>query len=202
MTDEPRSEARKLLARLTAEAKAGGYVINPDEDFVLDLMDGLLTNQARHGYLGCPCRDNDGTRAADLDIICPCDYRDPDLADHGTCYCALYVSDEVADGRRKLGPIPERRPPAGRPTATTAAPRRLGGADPVWKCTVCGYLCSRPEPPLKCPVCKADKDRFTPLPAAEPIWKCTVCGYLCSRPEPPLKCPVCKADKDRFTEFG
>jgi ferredoxin-thioredoxin reductase catalytic chain len=30
----------------------------------------------------------------------------------------------------------------------------------VWRCKVCGYLCARPQPPLKCPICKADKDRF------------------------------------------
>ena len=31
---------------------------------------------------------------------------------------------------------------------------------PVWRCTVCGYLCARNEPPSVCPVCKVDKDRF------------------------------------------
>jgi rubrerythrin len=31
---------------------------------------------------------------------------------------------------------------------------------PVWRCKVCGYLCARPRPPLKCPVCRADQDRF------------------------------------------
>jgi rubrerythrin len=35
---------------------------------------------------------------------------------------------------------------------------------PVWRCRVCGYLCARPRPPLKCPVCKADRDRFEPFP--------------------------------------
>jgi rubrerythrin len=35
-----------------------------------------------------------------------------------------------------------------------------GSSAPVWRCKVCGYLCARPDPPLKCPICKADKDRF------------------------------------------
>ncbi len=35
-----------------------------------------------------------------------------------------------------------------------------GSSTPVWRCKVCGYLCARPDPPLKCPICKADKDRF------------------------------------------
>ncbi|MDT8396896.1 MAG: ferredoxin:glutaredoxin reductase, partial [bacterium] len=33
-------------------------------------------------------------------------------------------------------------------------------AYPVWRCKVCGYLCAREHPPGKCPICKADKDRF------------------------------------------
>jgi len=29
-----------------------------------------------------------------------------------------------------------------------------------WKCTVCGYIHSGPEPPETCPVCNADKSKF------------------------------------------
>ena len=31
---------------------------------------------------------------------------------------------------------------------------------PVYRCRVCGYLSARDEPPERCPVCKAEKDRF------------------------------------------
>jgi rubrerythrin len=31
---------------------------------------------------------------------------------------------------------------------------------PVWRCTVCGYLCARESPPDQCPICKVTKDRF------------------------------------------
>ena len=167
-------EARRLLERIRTDAEAGGYRLNPDEDFVLDLMDGLLANQARYGYLACPCRLASGVRAEDLDLICPCDYRDPDLADFGACYCALYVSDEVAEGARKLRSIPERRPPRRKGAAPPVAAADGATADghdeelvgftrsgiPVWRCKVCGYLCARPQPPLKCPICKVDRDRF------------------------------------------
>ena len=119
----------------------------------------------------------DGERAKDLDIICPCDYRDPDLIDWGACYCALYVSDAVLKGSQEVQPIPERRPTeeerAAETNASAAGPSTAGEVAhdevlvgftwrgiPVWRCKVCGYLCARPRPPLKCPVCKADQDRF------------------------------------------
>ena len=158
------SEAKKLHAKLEKEAETGGYLLNPDTEFVLDLMEGLITNAGRYGYMACPCRLADGVREKDLDIICPCDYRDPDLGEFGTCYCALYVSTQVATGTKKLKPVPERRgaEPA---SGTQAKPKEnkatfSEGSIPVWRCKVCGYLCARPEPPLKCPMCKADKDRF------------------------------------------
>jgi ferredoxin-thioredoxin reductase catalytic subunit len=34
----------------------------------------------------CPCRLSGGSREADLDVICPCDYRDADLDEYDTCY--------------------------------------------------------------------------------------------------------------------
>jgi ferredoxin-thioredoxin reductase catalytic subunit/rubredoxin len=158
------SEANKLYEKLKKEAEAGGYLLNGDLEFVLDLMEGLITNEGRYGYMACPCRLADGVREKDLDIICPCDYRDPDLGEYGACYCALYVSSQVAQGTQKLKPVPERRDSV--PESDLKS--EPGGAEtsfskssiPVWRCKVCGYLCARPEPPLKCPICKADKDRF------------------------------------------
>ncbi len=152
-------EAWALYLRLKKEAEAAGYFLNPDVPFVLDLMEGLLANERRYGYWACPCRLADGTRERDLDIICPCDYRDPDLDEYGACYCALYVSEEVAQGRKPVQPVPERRGSS----AETHEEELVGwtrSGIPVWRCKVCGYLCARPQPPLKCPICKADRDRF------------------------------------------
>lgn len=174
-------EAEKLYRRLKAEAETSGYLLNPDKDFVLDLMEGLLSNQERYGYMACPCRLADGERAKDLDIICPCDYRDPDLVDFGACYCALYVSQAAALGEDKLVQPRDRREPDGpagkaaavgageaagevareKDRSSSAARQALKDGDyPVWRCKVCGYLCARDEPPHKCPICKADQDRF------------------------------------------
>ena len=99
----------------------------------------------------------------DLDIICPCDYRDPDLAEYGCCYCALYVSEAVLKGEKNVLPIPERRPSPEKQAARKSplSQARIEGlAYPVWRCKVCGYLCARESPPEICPICKAKKDRF------------------------------------------
>ncbi|MBN1262645.1 MAG: ferredoxin:glutaredoxin reductase [Anaerolineae bacterium] len=163
---EPISEARidRLYQRLDREARATGYNLNPDVEFTRGLVEGLLVNEDRYGYWACPCRLAAGVREQDLDIICPCDYRDPDLDEYGACYCALYVSDAVLQGAQELGSIPERRPPEGPQESEEEHDEEFVGFTrsgiPVWRCKVCGYLCARPQPPLKCPICKADKDRF------------------------------------------
>jgi len=160
-------EVLAVHERLKKEAEEGGYRLNPDRTFVLRLIQGLLENQKAYGYWCCPCRLGLGEKAKDVDIICPCYYRDSDIEEFGACYCALYVSDEWIAGGKKHGSIPERLPvqymqfgysesPA--PNPSSPAPQPL--SYPVWRCKVCGYLCARAEPPGKCPVCKAGKERF------------------------------------------
>jgi ferredoxin-thioredoxin reductase catalytic subunit len=168
MMSEPEvtaEEVQRAYEQLKREAEEGGYHLNPDEEFTKDLVWGLLTCEKRYGYRACPCRLASGKKQEDLDIICPCDYRDPDLDDYGSCYCALYVSQGVLDGERELGSIPDRRPPLEeRREGTAGEPRPAAGLCtlplPVWRCKVCGYLCAREGPPEVCPVCKAKKERF------------------------------------------
>jgi len=166
-------EVERLFERLDREAESAGYHLNPNREFTLGLIEGMLVNERRYGYWACPCRLASGVKKADLDIICPCDYRDPDIAQFGACYCGLYVSQDVRDGKRKLTRVPERRPsdemrvaaesnpaPAAQTGLASDLPDLSGLRYPLWRCRVCGYLCARDEPPEVCPICRAKKDRF------------------------------------------
>jgi ferredoxin-thioredoxin reductase catalytic subunit len=166
--DDAAIEAR--FAYLNNEAETRGYHLNPNASFTRSLVRGLLVNEQRYGYQSCPCRLASGRREEDLDIICPCDYRDPDLSDYHACYCALYVSGPVFEGVEQAGAVPERRPPRNQ-RGQFQHPVAEGGASPaffdltypVLRCRVCGYLCARGEPPEVCPICKATRDRFERL---------------------------------------
>jgi len=155
----------RTFRKLQREAEAAGYHLNPDSEFAKELIQGILLNEQRYGYWACPCRLASGLKEEDLDIICPCNYRDPDLSEYGACYCSLYVSQAVVDGQQTVRSIPERRPPAGGQAASEGAAEAASGkvaelSHPVWRCRVCGYLCARDEPPGVCPICKAKKERF------------------------------------------
>jgi ferredoxin-thioredoxin reductase catalytic chain len=193
----PPEEVERLYKRLDAEAESAGYHLNPNKEFTRGLIEGMLVNERRHGYWACPCRLASGKKLEDLDIICPCDYRDADLSEYGSCFCALYVSQEVVDGTRKATRVPERRPPelsgdsesasAGSEASPAGTPPRQG-AKPAASST-----------PQKENAPAAGLPNPTGL--KYPIWRCKVCGYLCARDGPPEVCPICKAKKERFERF-
>jgi ferredoxin-thioredoxin reductase catalytic chain len=158
-------EVDQLYAILNTEAQGGGYFLNPDAEFTKNLIRGLLKNEKRYGYRACPCRLASGKKDEDMDIICPCDYRDPDLNDFGACYCALYVNEAITRGKKQTAPVPERRPPRSQRGKKGMVPSIIPASIsslsyPVWRCAVCGYLCARDQPPEICPICKARKERF------------------------------------------
>ena len=155
-------EIDKLYTKLDRDSEAYGYHLNPDMEFTRGLVEGLLINEQRYGYWAYPCRLASGNKSEDIDIICPCDYRDDDLNEQGACYCALYVVQNVLDGKQKVKSIPERRPNKDERKKIKVKPKTgiMALSKPVWRCKVCGYLCARDEPPEICPICKVKKERF------------------------------------------
>lgn len=171
-------EAKK---RAESDARSRGYFLNPNPAFLNDLLEGLVENEKRYGYPSCPCRIATGKFELDRDIICPCDYRDADVEEYGACYCALYVSKDVFEGKAKLAPVPERRPASKQIAAVSYAsgsgmpkqPEQVEGesqkkeaktgGEPgmkLWYCKQCGYVAFREDPPYVCPICKAKKEMF------------------------------------------
>jgi ferredoxin-thioredoxin reductase catalytic chain len=103
--------AEQLYEQLKKIQEPKGYYFSKDRERVLDLLQSLLINKERYGYMVCPCRLASGDREADRDIICPCVYRQPDVAEFGSCYCNLYVSKAWNDETIDHDYVPERRPP-------------------------------------------------------------------------------------------
>lgn len=172
----------QVRRRAESDAKSNGYRLNRDPAFLKDLLEGLKTNEERYGYPSCPCRIATGKFEVDRDIICPCDYRDPDVQEFGACYCALFVRQDVYEGKIPLQPVPERRPQEKQARAITVAtgapdmkvkatpvakeqPKELEGESKMkfWYCKQCGYVVFREEPPYICPICKAKKEMFVEI---------------------------------------
>jgi len=100
----------KLYHTLKEIQEKKGYFFNQNRETVFELLEALLINKDRYGYMACPCRLAAGDKDKDKDIICPCVYRAEDVAEFGSCYCNLYVSKEWNDGTIERRYVPERRP--------------------------------------------------------------------------------------------
>jgi ferredoxin-thioredoxin reductase catalytic subunit len=103
-------EVEKLYEMLKKVQEPKGYYFNQDRERTFELLEGLLANKERYGYMCCPCRLASGDREKDSDIICPCTYRTPDVEEYGSCYCNLYVSQDWNQKRIPHDYVPERRP--------------------------------------------------------------------------------------------
>ena len=104
-------EVEELHERLKKVQEPKGYFFNEDKQRVFDLLEALLVNKERYGYMSCPCRLASGDRELDKDILCPCVYRAPDVKEFGSCYCNLYVSKAWNEDKVRHVHVPERRPP-------------------------------------------------------------------------------------------
>jgi len=102
---------QELYEMLKKVQEPKGYFFNKDTEMVMGLMEGLLRNKERYGYMCCPCRLAAEDREKDKDIICPCAYREADVRQYGSCYCQLYVSQDWNEGKIPHEYVPERRPP-------------------------------------------------------------------------------------------
>ena len=105
------TEVEKLYETLRKVQEPKGYYFNKDRERVFELLEALLVNKGRYGYMSCPCRLASGDRDKDRDIMCPCIYREPDVREYGSCYCNLYVSKAWNEETTPHVYVPERRPP-------------------------------------------------------------------------------------------
>ena len=104
-------KTEELYEMLKKAQEPKGFFFNTDKERVFELIDALIINKERYGYMCCPCRLSSGDREKDKDIVCPCAYREADVEKYGSCYCNLYVSKEWNEGKINREYVPERRPP-------------------------------------------------------------------------------------------
>ncbi len=102
----------KLYTQLKKFQESKGYFFNKDKEMVMALLESLLKNKERYGFMACPCRLTSGDYDQDKDILCPCEYRDQDVEEYGACFCGLYVSEAWNNGDISHETVPERRDPA------------------------------------------------------------------------------------------
>lgn len=84
-----KDELKKVWERF---AQNKDFVLNPDQNHVDAVADGVLVNKQKYGLGLCPCRVRDGSRETDLKLICPCNFKTQEVwQKQGRCWCGLFV---------------------------------------------------------------------------------------------------------------
>lgn len=92
MTDEDLEKMRRFAETYAEKA---GYALNPDEEELEMVLDGLVQNKREHGRQYCPCRLVTGDEEKDQPKICPCEWHEEEIEEDGHCHCRLFFDPDV-----------------------------------------------------------------------------------------------------------
>ena len=88
-----------FLSAIGKLAENKEFQVNPDEEKVNSLLDGIFNNETNHGLKYCPCRLIEKDFESDLKLICPCNflvhntYKDQEA---GECWCGLFIKRRLS----------------------------------------------------------------------------------------------------------
>ena len=82
---------KKLMEEYKEYAEQEGFLLNPDEKRVQNIVKALLKKEELFGGKYCPCRVMKHDKEEDKKIICPCIYHKDEVKNDGHCICWLFV---------------------------------------------------------------------------------------------------------------
>jgi len=85
-----RDAAKKQQRWMEKYCEQHGYIINPNWMMSTNLKSNLCEMEATFGKRYCPCFEPSGDKALDKNMMCPCEYVEDEIAEYGTCHCALF----------------------------------------------------------------------------------------------------------------
>lgn len=84
-------ETKEFVEKYATKA---GYRLNPDQQILDMVIEGLARNKHIHGKRYCPCRLLSGNLEEDRQKICPCKWHKDEIEADGKCHCQLYFTNE------------------------------------------------------------------------------------------------------------
>ena len=87
-------EEQEILDSVGEYAKKHGYLLNPEDKKLQNVIKGLARNMEKFGKQYCPCRIRSGDTEKDKEIVCPCKFHGKEIEEQGSCHCNLYFKKE------------------------------------------------------------------------------------------------------------
>lgn len=85
-----KESAKKQQSWLEKYSKQKNYALNPSWMMLTNLKSNLCEMEATFGKRYCPCFEPSGDEVLDKKMMCPCEFIDDEIAEYGTCHCALF----------------------------------------------------------------------------------------------------------------
>ena len=68
------------------------FMLNPDEEHVMIVAEGVLGNEKASGLRSCPCRISDSSYEKDIELLCPCNFKTHNTwKEEDRCWCGLFI---------------------------------------------------------------------------------------------------------------
>jgi len=90
-----RGELKKQHRWIAKYAEQKGYAVNQNWMMSTNLEVWLCEMEATFGKRYCPCFEPSGDKALDKRMSCPCEFIDDEIAEYGTCHCALFGRSDL-----------------------------------------------------------------------------------------------------------
>lgn len=84
-----KQEIEKVKNYVIKLAAVEGCDLNPNEEALNAVVEGLARNKIKYGKMYCPCRIVTGNAEEDRPKICPCKWHKEELERDGHCHCML-----------------------------------------------------------------------------------------------------------------
>jgi ferredoxin-thioredoxin reductase catalytic chain len=79
----------KNFQRLVRLAEKKGYLLNPNKDWVDQVIRLMTNNYDVYGKYYCPCKQHFPVDI-ESDVVCPCPALDSEVDEDGFCHCRLF----------------------------------------------------------------------------------------------------------------
>lgn len=87
-------DKEKFLEAIQEFSKKNEFQVNPDQERISMLLEGVINNEKNHGLKYCPCRLITKDFEEDLKLVCPCNFIIHETyrgKKDGECWCGLFV---------------------------------------------------------------------------------------------------------------
>ena len=96
-----RKPAKKQQKWMEKYCKQKDYVVNPSWMMATNLKSNLCEMEATFGKRYCPCFEPSDDAALNKKMICPCEFVADEIAEYGTCHCALFGAKDLTQAEWK-----------------------------------------------------------------------------------------------------